>query len=93
MDITQVKQVKQLLKNSLFADTVGTNKAGNIVVRKGYFYTNGYDENKFTSAVTAFLVRHGITPTIIDKGNVWKRFKGGATTANSSHWFVELNVA
>ena len=85
-------KAKRLLKDSLFADTVGMNKAGNIVVRKGYFYTHGYDEEKLAAAVSAFLVRNKIAAKIISKGNVWKAFRGSATVANSSHWFVEICV-
>lgn len=90
MDRTYIKKV---IKKHLAGGTVGVNKAGNIVVRQGYFYTHGKTHDDLAKTVNTVLDYYRSTATIVDKGTVWKPFRGGATTANSSHWFVEVKVA
>lgn len=78
------------IRKVISADSIGKNKAGNIVVRRGYFYHNGMDSDKFACGVIAKLKLNGINAKVISSGDVWKPFRGGASVANSSHFFVEL---
>lgn len=80
------------IKNTIHADSYGRNKAGNIVLRKGYFYTNGKTSLDFADNVEDNLKRHGIKAEVIHNGNHWARFNGGATVAKSSHWWVEIKA-
>ena len=81
-----VKQVRDVLDYSV--DTVGKNKDGEIVVRKGFFYTHGTTAESFAEYVVRKLKAAGLSPVLEDSGEVWKPFRGGATTAQSSHWFA-----
>lgn len=88
--MTTVKQIKDATNYS--ADTVSKNKAGQIVLRKGYFYRHGVTGEIFANRVSDLLTAAGIAFTVVDSGDVWKPFRGGATTANSSHLFVTISV-
>ena len=89
--MTTIADIKRVAAGSI-ADTVGKNKAGNIVLRRGYFYRNGMDSDKFAHRVLTALADNGIPALIVSKGDIWKPFRGGATTANSSHFFVEVTI-
>ena len=77
-------------KANLNVDSVGKNKAGNIVVRRGYFYTFGKDAHYFKSEVCTKLNKAGIEYEVVDYGNHFTAFRGGASVKNQSHWWVEL---
>ena len=83
-----VKQVKEVLSHSM--DQVSKLKNGNIIVRKGYFYRNGLDQYKVRDSVVKKLQDAGFTATVVDCGDHWAAFNGGATVARSSHFYVEL---
>jgi hypothetical protein len=87
---TTVKQVKQAIGS--YADTVGKNKAGNIVLRKGYYYRNGASAESFENNIVAALSSAGVLCKVVDRGDVWKPFRGGASVAQQSHFYVELAV-
>lgn len=87
--MTTVKQIKDAMNYAV--DTVGKNKAGQIVLRKGYFYRNGTVDG-FVNQVFKALTAAGIVFTVVDSGDVWKPFRGGASTANQSHFFVTITV-
>lgn len=53
-------------------------------VRRGFFYTNGRTAAHFAEIVKIALPN----VRIIDSGEVWRPFRGGASTAQQSHWFV-----
>ena len=72
------------------AVTVGCNKAGNIVLRKGFFYTNGASAESFTTGIMARLNAAGLRAEVIASREIWKPFRGGSTLANQSHWYLEL---
>lgn len=78
-----IKEIRELG----LGDSVGKNKAGNIVVRRGYFYRHGMDSAKYAERVLAAL---GDRAVLVDHGDVWRAFRGGASVANSSHFWVEI---
>lgn len=81
-------------KNALcgVADSVAKKKNGNIIIRRGYFYRHGMDSDKFVGAIANRLKAAGIeaAATLIDYGDHYTTFKGGASLARSSHFWVEL---
>jgi len=83
-----VKQVRPILES--YADSIGRNKAGNIVLRKGFFYTHGMDGHKFAQAAIARLAAQGIEAQVVEVDTVWKPFRGGATVSQGSHFLAVL---
>ena len=83
-----VKQIREALNYSV--DTIGKNKAGAIVVRKGFFYRNGMSSEKFTARVSELLKAAGIEFTVMRDGEHYAAFRGGASVATQSHWYVEI---
>lgn len=79
-----IKAVREALCG--FADTVGKNKNGEIVVRRGFFYTHGMTSNEFAENCLHLIRKTGLEPTLVEHNEVWKPFRGGASTANSSHF-------
>ncbi len=77
-------------KADIRADTISKRKDGTVVLRRGFFYKHGFSADQFVNHIMSRLIDYGISARIVDSGEVWKAFKGGSTTANSSHWFVVL---
>lgn len=72
------------------ADTVGKKKDGSFVIRRGYFYRQGLDSEKFKNAVLKALKDHGFEAQAVEHGDHWAPFKGGASLAQSSHFYVVI---
>lgn len=87
---TLVGQVREVM--GAWVDTVGRNKAGNIVLRRGFYFTNGMTASKLGQAAVKLLAEAGITATMVDSFDIWKPFKGGASVAQGSHFYVELAI-
>ena len=85
------KEVKELL-SELHPNTIGYRKNGNILCRWGFFYSHGGSSEKCVEKVKALLDLHNVRYSIADSGEVWKAFRGGASVANQSHWFVEIKI-
>lgn len=64
-------------------------KDGVFTVRRGFFYSHGGSAEKFAERVKSAIPN----ATILDCGEVWKPFRGGASVANSSHWWVKFSLA
>jgi len=86
------KEIKKLIKDTLHTDTIGTKRNGNILCRWGYFYRHGKTNEDFVLKVKELLNRNEINFRIVDSGDNWKPFSGGACIANQSHWFVEVHI-
>ena len=74
-------------------DSVGRNRAGNVVVRYGYFYRNGLEANAFAQHIEDQLIELGRDVRVVAFGDHWAPFKGGASVAKQSHFWVELAEA
>jgi len=83
-----IKQVRLALDAT--ADSIGKNKVGAIVIRRGFFYRNGMSCTKFTEQVDTALKAAGLEFTIVRDGEHYAPFRGGASVANQSHWYVEI---
>jgi len=57
--------------------------------RKSFFYTHGYTADKFVDRVLKAFP----DAIILDSGEVWKPFRGGASIAKQSHWFVKFTFS
>lgn len=82
----------KLVRDAVSADGISKNKAGNFMFRKGYFYRMGDGCDKFAARVTAALTAAGIAHTLVDTGDHWAAFRGGAPLAKSSHFYVEVKI-
>jgi len=81
---TTLKQVREKI---ITADSHSV-KAGVFTIRRGFFYTNGYTAEKFAQRVKEAFP----TAVILESGEIWKPFRGGASVASQSHWFVKFSV-
>lgn len=89
-----VTAVAKHLREGMGFDSVSISK-GIVTVRRGFFYRHGGTAEGFTAKVLE-AVREEFPRTefeVVDSGEVWKPFKGGASTANQSHWFVKMKLA
>jgi len=76
------------VKDRVQADSIGRRKDGTIIVRQGYFYRNGMTAEKY-AGIVAKLVPDA---TVVNFGDKWAPFRGGASLANSSHFWVVLST-
>jgi hypothetical protein len=79
----ETKDVKKLLDCNF--DTI-SKRNGIFTARKAYFYTYGQTEQ---DAVNVIKIRIP-SAKIIDTGDHWRPFKGGASIASQSHWYVKF---
>jgi len=85
------KQVREAL--GVAVDTLGKTKSGNYVARRGFFYRHGMSSSEFTRRVVSALFDElGVNATVVNSGEHYAAFRGGATVAKSSHWYVEFTV-
>jgi hypothetical protein len=63
-------------------------KNGVITVRRGYFYSGGKTAQDFADRIQRDIPE----AKIIDYGEHWAAFKGGASVAKQSHWWVKFTV-
>jgi len=87
------KEIKTIIQNELHPDTIGTKRGtGNILCRWGFFYTHGKTAEYYASKVEDLLTMINVNHMIVDCGKVWKNFRGGTSIANSSHFWVEIEL-
>lgn len=84
-------EVMRALKNG-YVQSVGRKQNGDIVARRGFFYKNGKTSADFDAYVRNVLNQSGLENKyhVVESGEVWKPFRGGANVANSSHWFAVI---
>ena len=87
------KSLIQILKKEHVGDTVSKRKDGMIVVREGFFYRFGKDVSVLEKKVLTVCEKLGIKVTVMESGEHWAAFRGGASVANSSHWYVVIKEA
>lgn len=84
----EVKRVKE----AVLSDSVGRAKNGDIVVRQEYFYRHGQTSRGFASAVSEQLTQAGIQHEVTGSWDKFTPFRGGASTARSSHFGVSVKL-
>lgn len=73
-------------------DQVSKDKQGNFIFRQGYYYRMGMDSDKFADRVKKELSNAGFNVEIIDHGDHFASFRGGASIKASSHFWVKARV-
>jgi hypothetical protein len=86
--MSETKVNMKEIKNTIFADSY-SQKDGVVTVRWGFFYTMGRTTEKYVETVKASFPGC----TIVDSGQVWKPFRGGASVAQGSHFFVKFSIS
>ncbi|MBF0556519.1 MAG: hypothetical protein HQK96_18525 [Nitrospirae bacterium] len=90
--VSNFSKVKKVLEYEAVADVISRNSIGNVIIRRGFYYTFGETAENFLKVVTAVLDKAGVRYDVVDSGEVYKRFVGSANIANSSHWYVEIKL-
>ena len=75
------------VRDALNPDTL-SQKNGVFTVRRGFSYKSGFTADAYAAEVLKAFPH----ATILQKGEVWKAFRGGASVAQQSHWFVKFTV-
>ena len=83
----KLSEVKAKLAEAGRFDTVGQSK-GMFIASRGFFYTNGMTSDKLAAAVQRAIP----TAAIVEHRQIWKPFRGGATTASQSHFLVRFTA-
>lgn len=82
------KTTRREVEEKLAVDQVVL-RNGIFTVRNEYFYTHGRSEKDLVAEVLAAFPQ----ARIIDSGNHWAAFRGGASTSQSSHWWVKFALS
>ena len=72
--------------SGLRIDAIIKKRNGNFTVMRGFFYTNGYTNEKMATAIKNILP----DVTIVNSYTAWQPFRGGSSVQNSSHFGVEF---
>lgn len=81
-----------IVREHVKADSVGLNKAGNVVCRDEYFWGSSSSGEAFAKRVQEQLA--SVVPCrVVNFGNHFARFKGSAGVRASSHYWVELEAS
>jgi len=86
------KSIISKVKQAVNADQVSRLRNGNIMIRKGYFYTGKQTHLSFATEIKEQLDLHKINAKIKECGDHWASFRGGASVSKQSHFWVELIV-
>ena len=87
--IANMKKVENILKSIVSSFS---KRNGIYTVRRGYFYTSGKTTNDFVDRISDVLKQEGVAFEIVDSGNHWAPFRGGASVCNQSHWYVKFSL-
>ena len=85
--VTYITPKVSTLLELVHVDTMSVKK-GVYTARLGYFYTHGGTHEKFAAHIKESIPG----AEIIESWNHWATFRGGASTANSSHWGVKFRI-
>jgi len=82
----KLADVRKLLE-PIHPDTLGQSK-GEFIARWEFFYTHGMTSDKKAEMIQKLIP----TARIIKAADVWKPFRGSASTAQSSHFLVRFKA-
>lgn len=77
----------QVYDEVIGVDQVTVNK-GVYTARRGFYYTGGATAEGLVNRIKAAFPQ----AVIIDSCEVWLPFRGGASVAKQSHWFVKFTL-
>lgn len=88
-------KINRLAKEGEISADEGAGRAsdGSTVLRQGFFYRHGKDAAAFEKSVADDLTKLGIAHKIVDKGEKYTAFRGGAKVKDSTHWWVKIKEA
>ena len=78
--VRNVRLIRDAVTAVIGFDSIGKNKEGNIVIRRGFFNRNGASAEAYRERVSSELNEAGIRHTVIDSGE------------KSSQWWVEIRL-
>lgn len=86
MKLSEIKKITR-------ADSAGKCKDGTIKLRRGYFYKHGMTAEKYKNSVIERLFEAGADSIhVADFGDHWAPFRGGASVAQNSHFYVNIKI-
>lgn len=81
-------QVSQKLSEKQVYPDQLTLRSGIFTARWGYFYRHGRSASRYEDQIREVFP----SAEIIDSGDHWAPFKGGASIHNSSHFYVKFKL-
>jgi len=79
------------LRENISCDMVGKLRSGEFKFYRGFFYRHGGDEQVFAARITRDLKAAKLEPfQVIDCGEHYTAFNGGAPIQRQSHWWVTV---
>lgn len=94
----KTKSTFSVLRDFISADQLSLNtKDSNYTARLGFFYRHGGSAERFRESITTALTSmrdSGVLKSfaIVDSGEVYTAFKGGAPISKQSHWWVKFTA-
>ncbi len=80
------------IREALMGFSQVTLSSGVWTVRQGFFYSHGGSPEKLAAIVLRTLGNIGIHIQVLDRGEHYASFRGGASVAAQSHWWVKFKV-
>lgn len=92
--VSAATRIKNAYENGdlMGADHVAKSSDGTFIFRRTYFYSHGGSSEKFAAKVDNMLTAIGIAHEIVDHGDHYAPFRGGASIKTSQHWWVKVRV-
>lgn len=79
-----------ILKENISVDSIGRKRDGTYIFRQGFFYKHHITHQIVAERISRQLDGLNRPHSVVDSGEHWTAFRGGATVANSSHWWVQV---
>ncbi len=87
------QSVDRVIKDNIMADQISKDSEGNYIFRKGYYYRPAkMDPAGWADRISKILQSLEIDHTVVDSGDIWKPFRGGASLKAQSHYFVKVRL-
>ena len=85
--------ILNFLRDNVIADQISRNREGNIVFRRSYYYRHGQDAQSFANYIQQQLQALNLNAQLVHFVDNYRNFRGGASIANSSHFYAEFQIA
>jgi hypothetical protein len=94
--VLTTKLITKILRDAAHVvdDVSVEKKTGHIIARREFYYRHGQDSRSFRKDIEKLLSGkvNAQNFNIIQDDEVYKPFSGGASTRNSSHFWVKIQV-
>lgn len=81
------------IKENVSCDQVSKTKNGTLIFRQSYYYKMNRTADTFKHSISVQLSNLGLSFEVLNKGDIWKPFKGGASVKAQSHFYVEVKIS